>query len=413
MIPRLARPTKALSGFAKLILLPCTALPLLGQYQDFWEDFDTTRSASLSATYNDSIFGNSSNVADTILQGSLRGALTKDFNFATFGIEANASFAQFLEYDDLNYEDITFNWIIDLSEQLGNSRFKISANANANETSSTNADVVGRATVRTYEGRLQASYVLTSRMTANASVSYIEQDPQGSVTAQVDSMGNIIAAQDIYGTETLSGNLGLDWKTKGKFSYTLDATASQIDSERPNDSTQDVYSLRAGVNGVLTARISGNLSVGYGVRETDLDSTSTPLIRGRLTYKVDNLSSFNLTAARSLEVSLNGSDSEITTLGLGYDRQVTRKLTFNASAVLGETDYTGAPGSPTESSRESLILRSSLSYPIYSWLYASADVQWESQESDLVSLDSNGNPIPNVSGDYESFRVGITFSAVF
>tara|TARA_B110000438_G_scaffold235332_1_gene232031 strand:- start:6892 stop:7209 length:318 start_codon:yes stop_codon:yes gene_type:complete len=95
-----------------LFIFPCAALPLLGQYQDFWEDFDSSRSASVSLSHDSSIFGNSSDVADTIIQGSLRGALTKDFNFATFGIEANAAFAQFFEYDDLNYEDITFNRLL-------------------------------------------------------------------------------------------------------------------------------------------------------------------------------------------------------------------------------------------------------------------------------------------------------------
>lgn len=408
MTPWIFRPTKAFRGFAALFLLPGAALPLLGQYQDFWEDFDTTRSASLSLAYDSSVFGNSSNVSDTILQGSLRGSLTRDFKFATLGVEANAVFAQFLDFDALNYEDISLNWIIDLSEQIGNRRTQISASVSANETSSANSDIAGRATVRNYDGRVQLSYVLTSRISTNASINYSKKEPQSAVSTQIDSMGNLTQNQSIFGSEAITTSLGLNWDTRGSFSYTLDGSYSETESERATDNTQEVYSLQAGVSGQLLPKITGSLSAGYSNRETDMTSTSTPVVRGRLSWAISNLNNLSLTVSRSFSVSLNGSDTEVTTFGLGYNHQLTRKLGFNASALFSQTDYTNTPGSTASATttNEIITLSSSLSYPLLRWLSASGDVRWQSQESDLQA-----NAGFNSSSD--SVRVSLTLSANF
>jgi hypothetical protein len=341
----LIRPSFTACAAATLIVCSSSAL---AQYENFWERFEFTRDASVSLAYDSNISGTESEADDIILSAQVVGTAAQQFRYARFGVELTGVAAHYFEFDELDYQNIYLNWIIDASETMGGRRLSYSFNFNVRENTDTSEATQGQITVRELNAGGDLAYLMTRYISLGAAVNYAVRDPKGNVQRIVEQDGKLVVddSQNFVNTTNTTAFSGwLDWQQSEDLSYRLTVNHSIFSGDSNAASDKDFQDgastgLDASIRGTILPKLTGNLGVGFESRSLDngVDETS-PTLDASLIWQIDDLSSVSLVGTQSFGASINGANTQGTSLSVNYSRRISRQLSMSAGISVNRSEY--------------------------------------------------------------------------
>lgn len=410
--PLSCRTERSPAAFRSVVALALTSLlpsTLDAQYESFWQTFNIKKDARVSLIYDSNIGNRQSGLSDTIATGTVTASIDRQFRYFTLGGEIYGVVARYFDYDQLNYENLTFNWIIDASEQFGTGRLQYSVDFDFNQDTRSTSEVQGQVTERTITGGGRMTYLVSRRLSVGGGIKYTQRDPQGKVIQVDPTVGT--NRPSVFRTSSIVYSGWLGWQQSDALQYRLTASHSQTLEARDE---QDGYTNRvlASINGQLTPKLSGSVSAGLNQRHLDIGSNTTvPSLGAALNWKIDSVSSARLSAQQEFGSSINGSNSNSYRFELNYDRKVSRRVNFDCGTSLIVTKYERPAQDPTtdplfgtsrsEATNTIYNIYAGASYQLTTWAVGRLQARWSTTQSDFTS------------GDAERLRVSGSVSMAF
>ena len=395
------------TALAALALLALLSSQLSAQYKSFWERFDFEKTASVTLAYDSNIAGTVSEVDDTILSGQASVTVDQQFRFVRLGVELTGIAAHYFSYDQLDYQNIYLNWIIDASERLGGRRLTYRLNFNIQENTETSEATQGQLSMRTITAGGEMSYLVTRHLSAGAGIDYSIRDPQGSVRRLVETETGIefVESGDVTTVNSLTYSGWLEYQQSEYLHYRLTASHRIFGSEDSSaagisNGYQDGSStgLDAQIRGTLLPKVTGSIGVGFESRSMDNGvDDSAPTFNASLIWAVDEASSVALTGSQRYSTSVNGGNSQEARLSLNLSRRITRAISVNANASISQAEYDFAASrveldpliDSVKIQSNSYTFGASIARSMTEWSSLQLGANWTQYDSDFRSGNSN------------------------
>ncbi len=383
------------------------------QYEDsFFDRIEVTPSVTASLTYDTNVTGQRYEAEDFMIMGQANVGLVQPYRHVRLGVEITAVAAKFLDYGTLDYEDIYLGWIIDTSESAGTRRLRYTVGFDIQEDTGTNDALQGRVRERDYRGNARVSYLLSRQTSIGAGFTYNKRDPRGEVLRYEPAIDDFVEGNPAVGSERFGYSTYIDWEQSRRLSYRLTGTYSKTEFDSDFRADTDTYGANLGVNGQLTAKITGNLSAGLQRRERDGESTSTtPTFTAGLNWAMNERTSARISATKRFEALLDGSDSDRTSISISANRRLSQRMSFFTGLDWTYTDYETVRSDSSDEDDIEFIDRdrktsritatAGLSRTVGTWGTARASISWSDYHSDYGT------------GDYDRFRATLALTAHF
>lgn len=381
----------------------CSLAPLFflgsqlpAQYSTFWERVEFQKNVRAALTYDSNITGNEIELDDTILSGSATVSVDQQFKYFRLGFELTGVAAQYFNYDQLNYQNVYFNWIIDASERLGGRRFTYSLNFDLREATDAGEETQGQATLRTLSAGVDGTYLVNRRISVGAGFDYENRSPQGKVKRLDDNL-DVISTDSLFSTDTFTTSGWINLEQNEDLRYRLTARHRVFDSENDyQNGTSD--GLDVSVRGQILAKLSGSLALGFESRSLDDGEDDTaPTVNASLLWTIDASTNLSLEGSHRYGTSINGSNSSNSRLALSLSRQISRLTVVGITTALTQSDYSFSDTQIAESDliekaeteSDTFSIGGSISQRMTDWSTLSLNVNWTKSTSDFVGGDSN------------------------
>ena len=237
-------------------------------------------------------------------------------------------------------------------------------------TNQTNLDVGGRRRVNSYATRFGASAPLTGKTSLRLDASYYISDPE-----------------DLIGSATLSGGLGLDYTYGPKLSLGVGLTAGKqfVDEPGPDTTFQQMY---ARATYELTGKIRASGSTGVEFRQSD-DGTRdrfSPIFQGGVAYAPFDGTQIDLSATRRTQNSASafGQDFTSTQFVFSARQRFLQRIFFSVSlGIQNQRYFSTATGVSTDRDDNYYFLAPGIDVRITEFWFAGAFYTHRENDSSL------------------------------
>ncbi|MEX0330151.1 MAG: outer membrane beta-barrel protein [Puniceicoccaceae bacterium] len=309
-----------------------------------------------------------------------RSSKNLDFS-ASIGLEGRA----YLDYDEYNDTDVFFDLNISPKAEMQTSRFRFSGDVILSTETRSEQSVGEIVTINNYGASAELIYDPNRRFTIIGSAEYRQRDPDSDVYFKTTTKqaGVRIAVPMNESLDVLGGITYLDTKT-----------------DRPTletDVSSETFTYFIGLDGQLSAKLSGSLSAGIQERSFDdatLGDTSNPYVSAELDWRVDDTTSYRLSASQGLGTTINNRSSDELEIRLRANRSLSRDLSASAFIGYERFDY-------GDREDKGPIAGASLTYQLVR--YGSVAF-----ECDYLNQSSTENEF-----DYDRFRIGVRFNGTW
>lgn len=307
---------------------------------------------------------------------------SKNLDFsASVGVDGRA----YLDYDEYNDTDFFFDLNISPNASMETSRFRFSGDIILNTETRSEQSVGEIVTVNNYGASAELIYDPSRRYTIIGTAEYRQRDPDS----------------DAY-FKTTTTEAGVRVAVPMNESLDVQAGISYLDTktDRPTletDVSSETFTYFVGLDGQLSSKLSGSLSAGLQDRSFDdasLGDSSNPFVSADLDWRVDDLSSFRLSASQGFGTTINNRSSEELEVRLSGNRSLSRDL--RASAYIGYERYDYG-----DREDKGPIAGASLTYQLVRYGSIGFECRYLNQSSTEDEF------------DYDRFRIGVRFSGTW
>ncbi|MEX0326692.1 MAG: outer membrane beta-barrel protein [Puniceicoccaceae bacterium] len=309
-----------------------------------------------------------------------RSSKNLDFS-ASIGVDGRA----YLDYDEFNDTDVFFDLSISPKAEMQTSRFRFSGDIILNTETRSEQSVGEIVTVNNYGASAELIYDPSRRYTVIGNVEYRQRDPD---------------SDDYFKTTTKQAGVRIAVPVNESLDVQGGITYLDTDTDRPTletDVSSETFTYSIGLDGQLSAKLSGSLTAGIQERSFDdssLGDTSNPYISADLDWRVDDLTSYRLSASQGLGTTINNRSSEELEIRLTGNRSLSRDL--RASAYIGyeRRDY-------GDREDKGPLAGASLTYQLVRYGSIAFECNYLNQSSTENEF------------DYDRFRIGLRFTGTW
>ncbi len=309
---------RRVGGLILALLLPVAAHA--GPRLWGWE---ATFRASASLGYETNVEGNSQGGPDWRYRGGLDIDLRRDRSDAVWQLNFGTDLFQFSSEENDNTNDFRASLRFDPNQPKFGSRYQGSGSlqwTRATETDPQLGDRLQRDAVSVnYDGLFSPN----AKWSLGASGSYRWQSPRADSAGNYSDVANWSLSSTAY------------YRTSSKLAFTLSASHTRS-SGQGNTAFQSGYesiAVSGGLDGRITPKISGSLSVGWQFRdaETATGTDAAPVLNAALDWSIDSRTALSLVASSEFSSLVSDQLSESQTVSLSLNRTLGIDVRINAS----------------------------------------------------------------------------------
>ena len=354
----------------------CVLVPLGAVHAGprFWGWKSTIR-ANVGVRYSTNIDSNNAGRSDFTYRGGLDIDLSRDRRDSIWNLNLGTDLFRFSSETDENSNDFRATLRFEPNQPRFSSRFQ--GNGSIGWVRSTDADpVLGTRLQRNrFTFRYGAIYTANTKWSLGADGSYNWEDPQNRDSGNLARVSNWRLSSTAY------------YRYSPKLAFTAGGSYARSSGSRNRTFQSDntTVSVSTGVDGQITPKISGSVSVGWQIRdaERETDTESAPFVSASLAWSVNSRTSVALSASSDFSTLVSDQLTETQSISLQYNRQLGIGINLNALASFQTSRIRSFGLTRTDDSYSASL---TASYRLNDWSALSLQANWNDQRSSLPAF---------------------------